>query len=519
MIPVPNCSPFVWISKLIRAISIGRFPVAGLNGFSLLMLVVLVSFEIGVLESNADITLPQVFSDNMVLQRNSKIRFYGTADPNQKLKIQFRDFNVEVTADQQGVWSTNLPTGGAGGPFKLTVTAVEGQPTVQLANVMVGEVWLCAGQSNMKWPVSKVLNSKTEIEQSINYPNLRLFTILENPSRQPLSRLNRVKGWDVCSPDSVGEFSGTAYFFGRELSKKFPNMPIGLINVSAGGTPIEAWISRQQLVSAKKFDAMLEYWDGVDSENDNNRPAVLFNGMISPLKSLKLRGVVWYQGEQNVGRGDQYRDLMKSLIVDWRDFLQNEKLPFYFVQLAPFRYQTKPTHGLPEVWDAQLETLRNVPGTGMVVTTDIGDIESMHPVNKQEVGRRLALIAQGNVYQDQLPDGEKVTFSGPIFCGNVKTEGDKMVIKFDHDRGLRIRGKDQALTCFAICGEDRKFVPAVATLVGNSVHVSAEGISNPVAVRFGWTDTAQPNLENDAGLPAAPFRTDRFPLQSKGKEF
>lgn len=466
----------------------------------------------------ADISLPKFFSDNMVLQRNSKSKIFGKAEAKQRLTVQFGDIVVNATADEQGDWSVLLPVGQAGGPFELTVTAEAGQPQVKFSNVMVGEVWLCSGQSNMQWPVSKVLNSNTEIEQSINYPNIRLFTVSEKAARQPLARFEKVVPWQVCSPTSVDDFSGTAYFFARELSKKFPDVPIGVINASWGGTSCEAWMRRPDLDRNDLFKNMLEQWDTVSTEDDRNRPSVLFNGMIAPLENFPIRGVIWYQGERNNGRGDQYSKLFPALITGWREFFKNEAMPFYFVQLAPFRYTQLPEDGLPEVWDAQLKTLRSLENTGMVVTTDIGNVDDIHPKNKQEVGRRLALIAIGNVYRDQLPKEEHVVFSGPIFREH-RVDGSRVRIHFDHADGLRIRGEEDSLTCFSICGEDGKFVPAEATVVNNTVEVFAEGIEKPVAVRFGWSDTAEPNLVNEAGLPASPFRTDDFELQSKGRDF
>ncbi|MEL7496140.1 MAG: sialate O-acetylesterase [Planctomycetota bacterium] len=468
--------------------------------------------------TRGDIALPQMFTDNMVLQRQTKLNVFGTAEPKQRLTVQFRDATFNVTAAASGAWSVQVPTGEAGGPFELSVTAEEGQPQIKLSNVMVGEVWLCSGQSNMQWPVSKVLNSKTEIEQSINYPNIRFFSVNEKTSRQPLDQFEKVTGWDVCSPDSVGEFSGTAYFFARELSKKFPEMPIGLINASVARTACEAWISSEGLGNDDRFKSMLEQWDAVDAEDDRNRPSVLFNGMIAPIKPFPIRGVLWYQGERNNGRGQQYAQLLPTLIEDWRNYFEDPQLPFYFVQLAPYRYQQLPEDRLPEIWDAQLKTFNDMPNTGMVVTTDIGNIDDLNPKNKQEVGRRLSLLAIGNTYREMLPENEEVIFSGPIYEG-LSTIGNRVRITFKHAKGLRIRGDDQALTCFTVCGEDQKFVPAVAKVEGESVVLSSPDVKKPVAVRFGWSDTAQPNLVNEAGLPASPFRTDNFTLPSDGKDF
>lgn len=467
----------------------------------------------------ADITVPQHFSDNMVLQRNSQTRIWGTAKPGQELSLQFDDQTLQTTADSAGNWSIVIPVGAAGGPYDLTITATQGQPQLKLSNVMVGEVWLCSGQSNMQWPVSKSLNAQTEIEQSINYPNLRLFTIHEKPSLQPLEAFEKVTGWVACSPDSVGEFSAVGYFFGRELQKRFPDVPIGLVHSSWGGTTCEAWISRPRLDSIPSLAPLLEHWTTIEGPQNRNRPAVLYNGMISPLCGLPLRGVIWYQGEANNGRGEQYATLLPTLIADWRSFFGQEELPFLFVQLAPFRYAQQSPEALAEIWDAQLKTLKTVPGTGMAVTTDIGANDDIHPMNKQEVGRRLALLALTEVYRDQLPpDQRDLVSSGPIYQ-SMETIGDRIRLTFAHAEGLAARGNEATLTEFTLCGADQKFVPATAVIVKGGVEVFAEGITNPVAVRFAWHDTAEPNLINGAGLPASPFRTDEFLLQSHKRNF
>lgn len=467
----------------------------------------------------ADISLAQIFTDNMVLQRNSEARIYGKAEKKQKLTVQFKKQTLNVTADDEGRWSVLMPTGEAGGPYEMTVTAAEGQPQIKVQNVMVGEVWICAGENNMKWPVSKSLNSKTEIEQSIHHPNVRLFTIGPRASKQPIDRFEKVSGWHVCSPDSVVEFSATGYFFARELSKKFPEIPIGIINAAFSSTTCEAWVSRKSLENGDQFKALLEHWDGIETEDDRERPAAVFNGTIAPLKSFPIRGVIWYQGERNNGRGAQYAKLLPTLIEDWRGFFENEDLPFYYVQLAPFRYEKKTEVSLPEVWDAQLKTLKLTEGTRMVVTTDIADVDDLHPKNKQEVGRRLSLAAMAHAYQSELPEEERgLIASGPIFQ-NLTTNGPRAKVTFQYSQGLRVKGNEEAVTCFSLCGPDGKFYPAQAKIEGESVVLYADEVQEAKHVRFAWKDDAQPNLINEAGLPASPFRTDDFDLTSKGKEF
>ncbi len=471
------------------------------------------------IQLHADISLPKIFTDNMVLQQKSEIEIYGTAEPGQTLIVQLANQSKQATAGPDGKWRTVLKTGTAGGPHELTVTAEAGQPQVKVSNVMFGEVWLCSGQSNMEWPVAKSLNSKTEIEQSINYPNIRLFTVERNASMHPLDQFDKVSGWKVCSPDSVGSFSGVGYFFARELSKKFPDVPIGLINASWGGTSAEAWTQRSALEAVDSLKPMIEHWDAIVSEGDKNRPSVLFNGMISPLSRYSFRGVLWYQGERNNGRGQQYATLFPALIANWREYFGQPEMPFYFVQLAPFRYGNHPPEALAEIWEAQAKTHRETPHTGMVVTTDIANINDIHPKNKQEVGRRLSLIAQANVYNQWLPEGQReVAFSGPVF-EKMSTNGQRVRLTFKHAEGLSIRSNEEALSCFEVAGADGKFYPAKAEIVGQTVELESADVTQPQAVRFGWNDTAQPNLVNGVGLPAAPFRTDDQPLISAGRDF
>ena len=472
-----------------------------------------------------DISLSKIFTDHMVLQQESTVKVTGTAEPRQKLAIKFADQVSKVTANAQGDWVATIKTPAAGGPFELEVAAEEGEPKVVLSNVMVGEVWVCAGH-NMEWPVAKSLNPETEIELSKNFPQLRLFSIDHSASAVPLPDFSKVNPWRVCSPETVSEFSATAYFFGRELSKGLKQeeqpieTPIGLIDCSWEWTACEAWASRSSMDAVESLGPMLKHWDENDAlPTDKNRPGNLYNGMIAPMAGFPIRGVIWYQGEANHGRGHQYATLFPTLISDWRKTFGNEKLPFYFVQLASYRYEGESPQALPEIWDAQLKTLKSVPHTSMVVTTDIGDIEEIHPKNKQEVGRRLSLVALSDCYRDaEAEPADQVVGSGPIYS-SMSIEKEQINILFEHSQGLCLRNKDEGLDCFLICGEDRKFYPAQAVLDGESVQVSSDKVANPVAVRFVWDDSAKPNLINGAGLPASPFRTDDFQLLSRDREF
>jgi sialate O-acetylesterase len=480
----------------------------------------LVIWSAGFPAAHADISLAKIFSDHMVLQRNSTVKIWGTADPGDKLVLSFDGQKISAVADTFGRWWTFVKTPDAGGPYEIEVSLADRDPKILISDVMIGEVWICSGQSNMEWPVSQSLNAETEMEQSKNFPNIRLFTVEKYATDQAINDFAKTTPWDCCSPDSVKNFSAVAYFFARELSKKL-QMPIGLINTSWGGTPCEAWISRSAMNDVVELAPLLRHWDeNKQAPNSPNRPGNLYNGMIAPLLGFKFRGVIWYQGEANVGRGQQYRILLSTLINSWRNELAGgEEFPFYFVQLAPYRYEGRTPEALPEVWEAQLKTAEKIPNTGMVVTTDIGDIKDIHPTNKQEVGRRLALLAAAQTYETEIPDEERVEhYLGPRF-ESLSIHNDQIRITFRNAKGGLVARNNEPLTCFQVCGEDRVFYPATAEIDGDVVIVSSPEVNEPIAVRFGWEDTAQPNLFDKQNLPASPFRTDGFDLQSKGVNF
>ncbi len=478
----------------------------------------------------ADVKLPAVIGDNMVLQQKTKAPIWGWADPGEKVSIK-ADWQKDVTAetDKDGKWMVKLQTPSAGGPYSVQI---KGKNEIVLKNVLVGEVWICAGQSNMQMRVSTAANAQEEIAAA-NYPKIRMFNVKNKTAVTPQADCEG--SWLECSSATVSEFSAVGYFFGRELNKKL-NVPVGLINTSWGGAVAETWTRKAVLESEPDFKPILERYDGavknlptamkeyekklkewenqtaaakadgkpapkkpIQPNPDNQQsPSALYNAMVAPLIPYYIRGVIWYQGESNARRAYQYRKLFPAMIKNWRDDRGEGQFPFLFVQITPFKGQN------PEIREAQLMTMRSVPDTGMVVTTDIGDLSTIHPKNKQEVGRRLALWALAKTY------GEKdIVYSGPIYK-SMKIEGDKIRISFDYtDGGLIAKG--DALTRFTIAGEDRQFVDANAVIDGDTIVVSSAQVKKPVAVRFGWTDTPQPNLFNKAGLPASPFRTDDWP--------
>ena len=648
--------------------------------------------------------LAGLFTDHIVLQRQMQVPVWGKGQPGKTVTVRFNGQKITATVDAKGNWQAALAPMKAGGPFTLIVKS--GAQTIQLKDVLIGEVWLCSGQSNMEMPVkgwppgAPVLHSQQEIKAA-NFPEIRLFTV---PKTIAIKPVNRVKSqWQICSPQTVADFSATAYFFGKKLYQKL-HVPIGLIHSSWGGTPAEAWVSAECLKRMPEFKKPLEelkniipqtkklktwlarlksidlstqnwqtFWEKTDfgdqrfaapkfddyswpkmqlptnwertevgqfdgavwfrkkitipkswqgktlqlslgpiddmdrvyfngqkiggheqlglwqlkrsyplpeklvragenviavlvidtqggggiyghaqdlklywktspdqsmalagswrylpvaeirgqtlflfAQGENsyfhrpklplafgpNTPTLLYNGMISPLIPFALRGVIWYQGESNVGRAEQYATLFPLLINCWRDHWQEGDFPFYFVQIAPFDYGAGGRAQF--LREAQLKTLLKVKNSGMVVTTDIGNPQNIHPANKQAVGNRLARWALAKTY------GRKnVVFSGPLYK-SMKKEGNTSRLHFDYVRsGLVAKGGK--LIGFTIAGNDHKFYPAQAKIEGKTVVVWSSKVANPKAVRFGWSNTAQPNLFNKEGLPASPFRTDNWP--------
>jgi len=632
--------------------------------------------------SRADVKLPAIIGDHMVLQQKSEVPLWGWAEPGEEVTVSpgWRDRAISTQADGNGKWSVGIPTPGPGGPH---VIFVQGRNEIIVENVMIGEVWICSGQSNMEMPVDNVrpgytgvVNYEKEIA-SADRPMIRLFDVENRYAGAP--EADCVGTWKVCSPDAVRGFSAVAYFFGREINESL-DIPVGLIGTNWGGTPIEAWTSADSISKVTYFASALEdlltgeseleeryqeklkewhegldaadggmagRWMSVDLDDSNwqvmplpqhweeaelsdfdgiawfrktveipkewsgralllelgpiddmdvtwfngekvggmeelnywqtprqytvpaelvqpganviavrvhdtggvggiygkpeqlrispageekavslvgdwrfkkgiaeselqavprprrihpGYPTVLYNGMISPIKSFGIRGVIWYQGESNCSRAYQYRELFPAMIADWRKQWGRGSFPFFYVQIAPFKYNTELVAA--ELREAQLMTLA-VENTGMAVTTDVANLYDIHPRNKQEVGRRLALWALARTY------GKDLVYSGPLFR-SMTVEGRRIRLHFDHvGGGLVARGGE--LTHFTLAGDDQRFVPARAEIEGDSIVVSSEQVSKPVAVRFGWSNTAEPNLFNREGLPASPFRTDDWP--------
>lgn len=490
----------------------------------------------------ADLQLPAMFSDNMVLQRNMSVPVWGWADDGEIVTVQFRGQNVTATA-KAGKWSLYLRKLKAGGPDVLTVATKT--RVVQLTNVLVGEVWVCSGQSNMEWPLNRSYESQADIAASAN-PNIRLFTVPKLKADEPVKDFKA--NWRECNAETTPGFSAVAYYFGRELQKA-RNFPVGLIHTSWGGSPAEVWMSHAALESNPRYraeiletyraalknyqDALAAYEKEKAEAAKNNqefkkrapglgwKPSELYNGMIAPLFPYAIKGAIWYQGESNAGRAEQYRTLFSDMIRNWRRDWGLGDFTFLEVQLGPWdknkkrsleQITEKPEDSdWAELREAQSLATKVLPKVGMAVITDIGDKDDIHPTRKEPVGARLALAARG------IASGEKVEFSGPIYK-SLRVKGDQAILSFDHaGSGLEARGGK--LTGFAICGADRKFVWAKAEIMpDNTVVVSSAEVAKPVAVRFGWADYPVVNLWNKDGLPASPFRTDDFPLTTAAKK-
>ena len=473
--------------------------------FSALLLVVAAASSV-----QADVTLPNVFGDNMVLQRGQPLKFWGKADPGENVTVslwrkQGGDAvarEVVTKADGSGNWKLAVKPYLHAGPISV---AIRGKNTINLKNVLIGEVWICSGQSNMAWTLNRTNNSKQEIAGA-KYPNIRVFRVKRTPKSQPQDDVQLTASWKECSPETIPDFSAVAYFFGRHLNQEL-DVPIGLIETAWGGTRIEPWTPPVGFKQVPKLQSLVKEAEEVQKRDpifkvNQQTPTVLYNGMVHGLVPFSMRGAIWYQGESNRADGMMYYEKMKGLIYGWRKVWNQGDFPFLFVQLAPYTYGGNDDTMLPKIWEAQTATL-SVVNTGMAVTVDIGNVKDIHPTNKQDVGKRLALWALAKTY------GKKdLVYSGPLYQSMSIDKG-KIRIKFKHVGSGLISRDDKQLSWFTIAGKEGEFVSAKAEIDGDSVLVSSDKISKPKAVRFGWNQLAEPNLSNKEGLPASPFRTDR----------
>lgn len=462
----------------------------------------------------ADVVLPSVISDGMILQRNAQVPIFGKASPGEAVRVQpdWIDRSFKTVAEPDGRWSVTVPTGETGAPHSLTVHAGN---TITLTNILFGEVWLCSGQSNMEMRMKPfppwhggTLNYQQEID-SANYPDIRFFYVEKRASRQPEFTC---KGkWESCTPASVSEFSAVGYFFARQIYKEL-GVPVGIINSSWGSTAIESWMPLETLKDSPDFKAIADTCEAEkkktapDTIKDFWLPSACYNGLIAPVVPYALRGIIWQQGQSNVAWPEIYEKLFPALINSWRAKWNLPEMPFYFVQLEGFDTAAHSYPGVtPDKWarlrQSQMATL-SLTNTGMAVAADIGDPLQIHPRNKQDVGRRLALWALAECY------GKNIAFSGPLYK-SMKISGKEIILSFDCTNG-GLMCKGGRLDGFIIAGKDRRFVKAQAEIVGNTIVVKSPEVTEPVAVRYGWTDDPHCTLYNEAQLPAAPFRTDSW---------
>jgi sialate O-acetylesterase len=488
--------------------------------------------------SLADVKLPAVFSDNMVLQRGQPVPIWGWADAGEKVTVSFGGQSKEATADEDGEWSVRLGALEASAePASLKVT---GNNAIALNNVLVGEVWIGSGQSNMQMSVRDSSDAKKE-ETAANHPNIRLFQI---PVKHSTTAQSDVEAkWDLCTPERIPSFSAVLYFFGRELHGEL-DVPIGLIESAWGGTRVEPWTPLNGFAqvpairdiydaASSRIPGTTQYAEVTDAyvtalgewlpkareqlkKNEaisevpsppnplprgHQTPITIYNSMIHPIIPFGIKGAIWYQGESNNGEGMLYYEKKKALIGGWRELWAQGDFPFYFAQIAPYNYDDQRAGQLPELWEGQ-EACLQITNTGMAVLTDIANIKDIHPKNKQDVGKRLALWALAKDY------GKDVVYSGPLYRDH-QLEGGKIVVRFAHASGGLASRDGKELSHFEIAAADGKFVPAKAAVRGGSVIISSADVSEPTQARFAWSQLAEPNLINKAGLPASPFRTHR----------
>jgi sialate O-acetylesterase len=504
----------------------------------------LLTVALGLSDARADVKLPALFTPHMVLQREQKDRVWGWAEPGEKVTVSINGQTKTTETGKDGKWSVTLDPILAGGPYSLTVS---GKNTIVIDDVLVGEVWVCSGQSNMQWNLGSSNDGDLEA-LTAKHSKIRLISVPQVGTQEPQDDF---KGkWAVCTPETARDFSAVGYLFGRQLYETL-GVPIGLIDDSWGGSACEAWVRRDLLEADAKYAPILERWKpieanatearaahekrlvawkaavekaradkkplprkptGPDEElRGNHRPGNLYNGVLKPLIGYGIRGAIWYQGESNTGNARLYRDLFPLMIKNWRDDWKIGDFSFYWVQLADFLPEkTQPGESAwAELREAQTMTMSKLPNTGEAVIIDLGEAQDIHPRDKQNVAKRLARWALARDYKIDVP------YQSPTYK-SMEKKGEKIVVTLDHvGKGLKAFDIPE-ISGFAIAGKDHKFAWAKAKVVGkDQVEVSAEGVSEPVAVRYNWADNPTGNLYNIAGLPVTPFRTDDGPAPDK----
>jgi sialate O-acetylesterase len=448
-----------------------------------------------IFSSSAKIILPSVFSDNMVLQQNSEVAIWGWSNPGETVKI-VAGWNatdtIKITSDNMSKWKAFIKTDKAGGPYTIQII---GEGGLELKNVMLGEVWICSGQSNMEWKLGWNIFKGEEEAAKANHPNIRIFNIPKISAEYPQQDCRAT--WTVCSPEISLETSAVGYFFAQQLQEKL-NVPVGIIVTCWGGTPAEVWIDKSRIetnpeLNKDKYNEQHGGWPG--------NPGVCYNSMIFPVIPYEIAGAIWYQGESNCSNYQIYANLMKTLIDNWRTDFKKD-FPFYFVQIAPYNYGEKGTSEF--VREQQDLVSKAVTNTGMVVVSDlVDDVKDIHPKDKLNVGKRLANYALAETYKQNVGACKSPSFK------SMQVEKGKVILNFnDVLTGIKCTGKTPKK--FLIAGDDKKFVPAAAKIEGTTVVLSSKLVKNPVAVRFCFDDTSVPDIFSNEGLPLAPFRTDNW---------
>jgi sialate O-acetylesterase len=474
----------------------------------------------------AEVQLPNIFTDHMVLQRDQANKVWGKADPGEPVTVSIASHQVSAVADPQGLWSVMLPKLPVGGPHEMLV---RGKNQIAIQDVLVGEVWICSGQSNMQWTVDRANDPDLE-KLASNFPRIRMINFPQVGSQASIWSHDDRK-WLVSNADNVGSFSAVGYFFARQLHQTL-DVPIGMINNAWGGSSCEAWIDRSVLQKAGGYETMLASWTSNEatlrelenkadkSEEDqkkivalkknlsgNHNPGNIYHGVLASHIGYGIRGAIWYQGESNATRAYQYRQLFPLMISSWRNDWKQGDFPFYWVQLADFKAEVaEPAESeWAELREAQTMTMQALPKTGQAVIIDLGEGKDIHPKNKVDVARRLARWALANEYGISIPHRSPQYRAMEVVDGKVK-------LTFDHVDGGWRPFDVAAPQGFAVAGADHRFVWADAQVQkDNSIVVSAPEVKQPVAVRYGWADNPGCNLFSAAGLPLTPFRTDDWP--------
>ena len=448
---------------------------------------------------NAETTLSSIIGDNMVLQRNAPVVLWGWDNADKTVSVSIGDASATANVAADGGWSVSLPAMKEGGPHTIVI---RGSEKIEVKNVLVGEVWLCSGQSNMEWTVSRSLNPQEEIAAG-THPRIRHIKFPHATSDKPINNA-RTLGWTETTPNTVANYTAVGYYFAREIEKTL-DVPVGLIGCNWGGTRIEPWtppVGFQMVPALKKdFADKLDSFPGKNNKGQviHQTPLAIYNAMVHPILKYRFKGSLWYQGESNNGEGMLYHEKMKALILGWREVFGHPEMPFHFVQLAPYRYNRP--EALPGIWQAQLATLA-VKHTGMAVTVDIGNVNDIHPKNKQEVGRRLSLWALANDYDKGIP-----VYTGPLFETVQRGTANNLLVSFQQGSAGGLTTRDnESPSHFEVADADGKWHAATAKITDKGqVQLASKNVDAPVAVRYGWNELAEPNLVNGAGLPASPF--------------